>query len=753
MFYFTIIDDLGQRLLNSLQAALELVFGNSVKPLFDDFFANIVPFLLEAIWSTIVTAWNMTLYNLFIMLLFILDMIAHTFDIFTGMQDIVVDTATGRRDALFNIFFNHSGISRAFWGITIIACALCIAFTIFAVIRSIADLDGRRSVGKVLGLMGKSMLTFLLIPFMCLAGLNLASTVLNASASVISGQRVENKVSIGTQIFTAVSQDAMRHHPITPEEAGMELFLKFVHDGGPLAIINPLKHVEWTVEALFYTATTILNRSVDGQPEPWGEFSPGMEQFAAIVRSEGLRLGSTEADRRMRELITQLFNNGGIFNENNNAPFRVVVADVTEFLGFGRMPYLDTGYVNQYIKPHLVHSFVGIICVGCIAIFMFMGAYIFARRIFEILLLYIVSPYFAATIPLDGGQKFKAWREQFIGKMLAGFGIVFSMRIFLLMVPVIFSPNVRFTWLPIVDTLIRMLLLIAAAASVIKAHKLIGKIVGGESAAESEASGLGGKAVSLALSPVTNVAGAVHRSATQTFNRGMQKTLATVHQGAVTMGAGMVRGGVTAITSMRSSRGNSAPIISKRGSALEKLDPGGGVKHGKRPNFTTDTLQKPPPTTEPHSSIPLTATKPNVYISPSGGQQVSKNNDTSSNVKVGGSPSGTVPDQKTNSSYQSEQLKQKSNSSDKPEQSKQKSNSNYQPEQLKQKSNNSDQPEQSKPNIDSNYQPEQSKRQVIYKDEAKPKSESVPSSDAPNRLNEHLSQQKNKQISRRDSKD
>ena len=182
-------------------------------------------------------------------------------------------------------------------------------------------------------------------------------------------------------------------------------------------------------------------------------------------------------------------------------------------------------------------------------------------------------------------------------------------------------------------------------------------------------------------------------------------------QGAVSVGSGMVRGGMTAITGMRSSRRNYNSVISRRGNTLEKLDPGGGVKHGRRPNFATNTVQKPPPTTEQHSSIPPTATKPNVYISQGGGQQVSKNHDTSGNVKVDGnpsgnvkvdvSPSGTVPDQKTNISYQ----------------------------------------------------PEQSKRQIIYKNETKPKVGSVPSSDAPNRLNEHLSHQKDKQISRRDSKD
>lgn len=69
---------------------------------------------------------------------------------------------------------------------------------------------------------------------------------------------------------------------------------------------------------------------------------------------------------------------------------------------------------------------------------------IFIQRIFEVLLLYIVSPYFVAMMPLDDGEKFARWREMFIGKCFTGFGSVIGMRLYLMVVPMVMDNSIRF---------------------------------------------------------------------------------------------------------------------------------------------------------------------------------------------------------------------------------------------------------------------------------------------------------------------
>jgi len=67
---------------------------------------------------------------------------------------------------------------------------------------------------------------------------------------------------------------------------------------------------------------------------------------------------------------------------------------------------------------------------------------LFVRRIFEVLLLYLVSPLFVSTIPLDDGATFAKWREMFIAKFFSGFGSVFTMKLYLMVIPAIAGSNI-----------------------------------------------------------------------------------------------------------------------------------------------------------------------------------------------------------------------------------------------------------------------------------------------------------------------
>ena len=60
-----------------------------------------------------------------------------------------------------------------------------------------------------------------------------------------------------------------------------------------------------------------------------------------------------------------------------------------------------------------------------------------AKRVYEIIFLFIVMPLSASTISLDDGARFKTWREFFVSKILIAYGCVFAVNIFILLLPVI----------------------------------------------------------------------------------------------------------------------------------------------------------------------------------------------------------------------------------------------------------------------------------------------------------------------------
>lgn len=72
-----------------------------------------------------------------------------------------------------------------------------------------------------------------------------------------------------------------------------------------------------------------------------------------------------------------------------------------------------------------------------VLIAMLVAAVNLAKRVYEIVLLYVTMPISLSTISLDDGARFKVWRETFITKIVIAYGAVFAVNIFVLLLPII----------------------------------------------------------------------------------------------------------------------------------------------------------------------------------------------------------------------------------------------------------------------------------------------------------------------------
>lgn len=124
----------------------------------------------------------------------------------------------------------------------------------------------------------------------------------------------------------------------------------------------------------------------------------------------------------------------------------------------------------DYLIGYIVSIFLIIILAICLITFV--------KRIFEIILLYIVSPYFIATMPLDDGEKFSQWRDVFLSKCFTGFGSAIGMRLYLLVCPMIMGNQIRLSTGASSETeyMIKLFFLIGGAWAVLKSGSLITSI-------------------------------------------------------------------------------------------------------------------------------------------------------------------------------------------------------------------------------------------------------------------------------------
>lgn len=109
----------------------------------------------------------------------------------------------------------------------------------------------------------------------------------------------------------------------------------------------------------------------------------------------------------------------------------------------GELDYTNKDEVEKSFKLAKFDFLTALVVAIFLAVVMATCAITFVQRVFEVLILFIVSPFFVATMPLDEGEKYKKWKELFIGKIFGGYGGVLSMKIFLMLVPVIMGAGIK----------------------------------------------------------------------------------------------------------------------------------------------------------------------------------------------------------------------------------------------------------------------------------------------------------------------
>ena len=97
---------------------------------------------------------------------------------------------------------------------------------------------------------------------------------------------------------------------------------------------------------------------------------------------------------------------------------------------------------NGMINPDKFMYLPAMIASIALVIAMIVALINLSKRVYEIVLMYIIMPMSMSTLPLDDGARFKAWRETFVTKILLAYGTVFSVNIFILLLPIITKMHV-----------------------------------------------------------------------------------------------------------------------------------------------------------------------------------------------------------------------------------------------------------------------------------------------------------------------
>ena len=96
--------------------------------------------------------------------------------------------------------------------------------------------------------------------------------------------------------------------------------------------------------------------------------------------------------------------------------------------------FYSLGYYNYiigYIASGMIVTMLINLIIGCI------------QRIFEISVLFVVSPAVISLMPLDGGDRYKAWRGEFIKRVFSAYGPILGMNLAFMVLQMIQSTKLK----------------------------------------------------------------------------------------------------------------------------------------------------------------------------------------------------------------------------------------------------------------------------------------------------------------------
>lgn len=156
---------------------------------------------------------------------------------------------------------------------------------------------------------------------------------------------------------------------------------------------------------------------------------------------------------------------------------------ITEKVGnVNPLDYSNIDSVRTYFDLSEFDYLIGILAAIFLLFVMAVCLITFVKRIFEIILLYLVSPYFVSTMPLDDGERFGRWREMFIGKCFTGFGSAIGMRLYLMVCRMIMGNTIQFTSTTVgssieMDYIMKLFFLIGGAWAVFKSGPMVTSLI------------------------------------------------------------------------------------------------------------------------------------------------------------------------------------------------------------------------------------------------------------------------------------
>lgn len=338
------------------------------------------------------------LYTLQVGMFWIIDMVQSVFRRVAGLEPYWYKQDSGNitsQDGDIVESFLHSDLVwNIFTSVLIAAIILLFVTTIMAILKTEVN-EKDNAKGPVFKQALKAIAYFAIVPVVCLFGVSLANIFLRSFDKVTS---VDGATSISGQVFAAASYNSNR-----------------VRNGQQLAgddskyskAIKRLMGVRYTENGT--TKQTLNIKESSGQEEVANAIdSAFINGYIITIEENNVVYDYSDKSSYMAGY--------GYLTGSKQESFKTFDKTATSLVYY-YYDLLSYNYLIGYLASFTIIMLLLNLMIGVV------------QRLFDLTILFIVSPAFIATMPLDEGSRYKKWREKFVEKTLACYGPIVGINL------------------------------------------------------------------------------------------------------------------------------------------------------------------------------------------------------------------------------------------------------------------------------------------------------------------------------------
>jgi len=410
-------------------------------PIISDIYNMLISFP-NVIWTLIAQAVSMLLYGVQMGLFLLIDCVNAIFRSIAGLDVYYVNGVQTEGDIVYSLLQNPV-VTSVFTSVLVASIFLLFVTTFIAIFKTEFDMSKSNAKGPIIARAFKSILYFACVPIICILGVYISNVFLRTFDAATS----QGAASMSSQVFAAAAYDSNRARNDSS-------FANRVKQSGILVTINA------------NSTQAEVAQAID-------------DAFRSNEKARGIDSGDNtstkpiviEADWQ-GHMQGFVWSQAGIFgsytiNVNSfsiNNP--MLVYYFYDLLGYN--------YLIGYLASFMVAMLLLTLIIGVI------------QRIFELVILFVVSPAFVATMPLDEGARFGKWKDAFVKRTLSAYGPVIGINLLFMVLAFvqdidIFDPNM-FAIGGLFNSIVQCLFIIVGLLAVKDFSAMISELVGSNDA-------------------------------------------------------------------------------------------------------------------------------------------------------------------------------------------------------------------------------------------------------------------------------